>query len=161
MCPEQERECLVYHADQSRSYDRSPWFASRSLLGSSSQSLLWMVLQVRLQDSTLMRGHGKAKTVKSGLLPRVLPSELKAFQPIQQIVRIQMKKDCDGKTLVRSMSMSPSCIQVKNPIQHVQSARSSTCPRMTSSSTCSGSRLSSTLIERILKTLECIAQIVT
>ena len=111
MCPEQECESLVYHADQSRSMIEVLGLEIPSGKPESKPSTHGIPSPAPRLN--VIRGHGKAKTVKSGQLPRALPSELKAFQPIQQIVRIHKKKDCDGKTLVRSTSMSPSCIPSK------------------------------------------------
>ena len=118
ICPEQECECLVYHANQNRSMievlglAQDPLWEPRvkaSIHGNPSPA-------PRLRR---MRGHGKAKTVKNGP-PKVRPSEVKVFLPIQQIDRILKNRDCNGQTLVKPTSSSPSCIQARSPILRVQ-----------------------------------------
>ena len=86
------------------------------------------------------------------VVQRIFPSVPKVFPHIQQIERIHVSMDCNGETLVKQTWMSPSCIQVKAMILHVQLSTSRRCPSMTSRSICSGSRRFLTLIEGLPKT---------
>ena len=81
------------------------WLHQMSRRGIKLMSLLWVKTPSGMIESkpsmdgirspdprkARMPGHGKAKTIKNGLLPEVLPRETRAFQPIQQIVQTQMK----------------------------------------------------------------------
>ena len=94
-------------------------------------------------------GHGRERAAKSG--PKDPPSVPKVFHLIQQIERIHVSKDCNGKTLAKRTWKNPSCIQVKAVILRVQWSTSKRCPRKTNRSIRSGSRRFSTFSEGIPK----------
>ena len=138
MCPEQECESLVYHADQSRSMIK--FLVCIKILSGKLESKPSMDgTPSPAPRLTGMRGHGEAKTVKSGLPPRVLPSELRATSvPANPADRQNPNEEGLRWKDLGEINLYESYLRPgKDLIQHVQLARSSTCPSMTSSSTCS------------------------
>ena len=96
MRPEQECESLVYYSGQSRSMI--------DVLG-LGQNPFWddrvkAFYEWYSKSGSKTSPHGKAKTIISGLLQEMLPREIGAFQPLQQIVQIQMRRQCHGGILV-------------------------------------------------------------
>ena len=108
MCPGQECESLVYHADQSRSMiealglDQNPFWVDRI---------------------KAFYGWYSTSASKTSLGP-------------PQIVQIQHEKGLRWKDLgeMNVTSRTHTCVQAENPIHHVQLRRTRPCPRTTNSS---------------------------
>ena len=130
MRPEQDCKCLVYYGDQSRSMidvlglgqdpfwdDRVKGFYewySKSASKTGQDAWKWEVYQM------LLRGTSQS-------------------QPIHLIARILRRRQFHGETLVNSMRIRATSIQVSQQIQSVQFQRMTTCAKRTSSSICKGS----------------------
>ena len=67
-----------------------------------------------------MRGHGKAKTLISGLPQEALPRGTSQSQPIQLIAPIQKQSQFHGETLVISIQIQAISIQASHQIQWIE-----------------------------------------
>ena len=63
-----------------------------------------------------MPGHGKVKTIRSGLRQEVRPRGINEFQPIQQTAPIQRNRQFHGETLMISTRMPTTSIQAKSSV---------------------------------------------
>ena len=122
MCPEQDCESLVYYGDQSRSMidvhglGQEPFWYDRV-----KDFYKWYAKSA--SKTGQMHGHGKAKTLISGLLPEALPRETSQFQQIQLIAPILKRRHSYGETLVISIRIQAISIQARQQMKSAQFQR--------------------------------------